>query len=269
MSRGIAIVTGASSGIGAATVSYLHQNGFTVYGGCRRTMCRDNGAVDGVCYLPLDVTSHASVEAFVAEVLSCEGRIDALVNCAGNGVAGSVEDCTLSDAEAQFSVNYFGVLRVSHAVLPTMRAQKSGVIVNIGSVAGLFPIPYQSLYSASKFAIEALTECLRMELRPFGVTAVLVEPGDTKTGFTASRAFASAAETSPYAEATRRAVGRMEKDEQNGAPPSAVARCVLRALTRKHPPVRIVVGFGYKIFVFLKRVLPSRLINFILGKMYG
>lgn len=264
----IVLVTGASSGIGAATARLLAENGYTVYGACRREMTDVTTQNGEIRYVKMDVTDDASVKNAVSAIVAQAGEIDVVVNCAGNGIAGALEDCTVAEAEYQFSANYFGVIRVLNSVLPVMRSQKRGLVVNIGSIAGLYAIPFQSLYSSSKFAIEALTEALRMELYPFGVKASVVEPGDTKTGFTGARKFCAASAGSAYEETMRRSVAKMEHDEQNGVSPVAVAKCVLLTMQKKNPPVRTVVGFSYRCLVFLRRILPARTINWLLRILY-
>ena len=261
------LITGASSGIGKATAEMLAAMGAIVYAGSRRA--KTGIATGNIRELTLDVTDDASVKAAVDHMLECEGRIDALVCCAGIGISGAVEDISADEAMAQLDTNFCGVLRVVNAVLPTMRAQKSGHIINVGSVAGIFTIPFQSMYSCSKFALEALTEAVRMEAKPFGIKAALVEPGDTRTGFTAARAYSKATrESDAYREEFSRAIGSMVKSEMNGRSPETSARVIVKLLKRKNPPVRKVVGFEYKLLVFAKRLVPPRIVSWALRLMY-
>ncbi len=178
----VVLVTGASSGIGRACAEFLAGRGYRVYGGSRRLVA---GSV--VESISMDVGDDASVHAAVSTILAREGRIDILVNNAGIAIAGAVEDTSVEEARDQFDVNFFGVLRVCRAVLPAMREQGAGYIVNIGSIGGLIAIPFQGFYSASKFALEGLSESLRLEVRQFGVHVVLIEPGDHRTGLTDNR----------------------------------------------------------------------------------
>lgn len=261
----VALVTGATSGIGLDIATRLAAEGLRVYGTSRRPMA----APPTFEWLPADITSDASVRDCVDEILSREGRIDILVNCAGAGICGSIEETPIADARFQLDVCFFGALRMIQAVLPGMRERGVGLIVNIGSVAGIFPIPFQGFYSSAKFALDAMTETLRMELTLYPlVNATLIEPGDIKTGFTADRRYCPAPENSAYRNRYQKAVAQMEKDELGGMSPAAVTACVLRAIRSKNPPVRITVGFTYKLFTFLKRLLPARLVESILVAMY-
>ncbi len=264
----VALVTGASSGIGYETAHALGVLGFTVYGASRRGGESVSCGEGSVTMLQMDVTDERSVQSAVGSILEKEGRIDILVNCAGTGIAGAVEDCSGAEALRQMDVNYAGALRCIGAVLKNMRERENGLIVNIGSVGGIFSIPFQTLYSSSKYALEALTEGLRVELRPWGVKAALVEPGDVKTGFTAARVYAEKCKETAYGTRFTQAVKQMEHDEENGLPPNSVVKVVLRTIRSKNPPVRRTVGAIYKIFVFLKRLLPSRAVEALLETMY-
>lgn len=269
----VAFVTGASSGIGKSIAEELVKEGFRVYGSSRNTLFpqrnpqKKNGGF--LEMIPLDVCDDESVRKAVDYIKEKEGRIDVLINNAGIGIAGAVEDTAISEARQQFETNFFGVIRMCRQVLPVMREQKKGFIINIGSVAGIFSIPFQSMYSSSKFALEAFTEALRIEVKPFGIHVSLVEPGDTRTGFTDSRQFTVAAKAGlVYGERFKKSVNKMIKDEQKGADPRDVALVVLKLLRKKHPPVRAVVGFSYQLMVFAKRLLPSRWVEKILSSMY-
>lgn len=263
----VILVTGASCGIGEATARLLAADGAVVYAASRRAVTGEKRA-DGCVELCLDVTSEDSVHAAVEYALQRSGRIDVLVNCAGNGIAGSVEDTAADEAQKQMDVNFFGTLRMIRAVLPHMRGN-GGRIVNIGSVGGVFTVPFQSMYSCSKFAVEALTEAIRAECEPFGISACVVEPGDTATGFTDSRVYTRAtAENEAYREEFCRAVSSMALSEKKGRAPESVARAVRRVLCRRRMPVRTAVGAEYKLLVFLKRLLPSALVVWVLRRMY-
>jgi len=264
VSRRTALVFGASSGIGFATAKLLVEHGYTVYGACRREM-----QGHGVHWLTADVTNPASVQQAVDKIAGRSDGLDVVVQSAGVGLAGAVED--LSDAEiaAQMGPNFYGTVHVLRAVLPIMRTQRHGRFIQIGSIAGLFAIPYQGYYSASKYALEALIEALRMEVKPFGISACLIEPGDTRTAFTGSRAFCAAPKEA-YAQAMSHAVGVMERDERNGVRPEKVAKVVLRVIRRSRPPVRVAVGLDYKFILLAKRLLPAAVLEWMLcGKYLG
>ncbi len=265
----VVLITGASSGIGKCTAEALMNQGFRVYG-VSRSGGQDKRSEDGFLrMICLDVCDEASIKRAVDEVIAKEGRIDILINGAGIGICGAVEDCSAQDALKQMDTNYFGIIRMLSAVLPHMRERRGGLIINIGSVGGIFSIPFQTLYSSSKFAVEALTEGLRMELRPWGVKAALVEPGDTKTGFTGARRYAERTDTSAYGDAFKNSVAQMERDEQNGMPPNSVTKVILSLIKSKNPPVRRTVGIKYKLFVSLKRFLPARVVELIVTSIYA
>jgi short-subunit dehydrogenase len=226
----VVLVTGASSGIGKSIAEYLMKNGFKVYG-TSRNVPDGNGkliATEGEGFIKLvqlDVCNEASIIKAVNYVTSQEGRIDILINNAGYGIAGSVEDTDPSEAFGQFDTNFFGVHRMCRNVIPVMRSQKQGLIINVSSVAGLISIPYQSMYSASKYALEAMTEAMRIELSQFGIKVSLVEPGDTKTGFTGSRQNVKAAnQDSAYHNKFTKSIETMAKSEMNGPDPIIVAK---------------------------------------------
>jgi len=271
----VVLVTGASSGIGKSIAEYLAKEGYRVYGTSRKQQPGNNvdeqGGTD--CFpkmIQLDVCSDESVESAINYILEKEGTINILINNAGFGIAGSIEDTNEDEAYRQFNTNFFGVHRMCRRVLPIMRRQGNGLIINVGSVAGLISIPFQAMYSASKYAIEAFTEALRIEVRPFGIKVALVEPGDTRTGFTSNRQFVMASDdSSPYNSSFKKSINRMIKDELSGPSPEVVAKVVAGLIKKKNPPIRVVVGFSYKIIVLLKRIIPSRLAELIITKLYS
>ena len=219
--------------------------------------------------LSMDVTCDTSVETAIQAVLSEEGRVDVLISNAGTGIAGAIEDTSVEEAKGQLETNFFGTLRVIQSLLPVMRAQGYGRIIALSSVAGVISIPYQAHYSASKIAMEGLIEALRHEIAPFGIKACLVEPGDTKTGFTGSRQLVKAGgKGSVYSEQSGRSVAVMERDEMNGHDPAMVAKVVEKLVRRRNPPVCVVVGVKYKLLVFLKRLVPKTAESFVVSKMY-
>lgn len=260
------LVTGASSGIGKAVAEAFAAEGCEVTGvsrHCEEGAVREVGSgriVSRVC----DVTKEDAVKALVASI----PEIDIAVLCAGMGVAGPAEELPMAYARKQMEVNYFGVLTVGSYVLPRMRQQGRGLFLVISSIAGRVSIPMQCHYSSSKYAVEAYVEAVRMEMKRFGVRAALIEPGDTKTGFTAARQGYQIAPDSPYKGIYEKSIARMAHDEQNGKPPESVAAVALKLAGKQNPPVRVAVGGSYKALMFLLRLFPDKLTEWVLGKIY-
>jgi NAD(P)-dependent dehydrogenase (short-subunit alcohol dehydrogenase family) len=254
----VVLVTGASAGIGQACADLLHRAGWTVVGASRRGTATAGGSWNG---LVMNVDDDESVRDGVGRVVAAHGRIDAVVAAAGWGVAGPVELTAIGEAKAQLETNFWGCVRVVQAALPLMRAQGSGRLVLISSIGGVLGIPFQAFYSASKFALEGYGEALAYEVAPFGIDVTLVQPGNFRTDFTASRRMAAAAEgDSVYGAALAKAVGLMERDEINGAPAADVAAVVQRVLAARRPPRRVSVGkAGERIGLLAKRILPFRI----------
>lgn len=266
----VVLITGASSGIGRTCAEHLAARGYRVYGTSRRAAPLPPAAGAGLNMVAMDVTSEASVRSAVDEILAREGRLDVVVNNAGWGIAGAVEDTSIAEAQEQLDANFFGTLRVCQAVLPTLRRQGSGYLVNISSMGGLVSIPFQGLYSASKFAVEGMTESLRMELRPFGVQVALIQPGDFRTGFTAERRVAAAAAQGAYTGSFRTAVAVMEQDEQGGATPEAIAWRLEKIINTRNPKLRHLVGPLSQRFAvgWLKKLLPQRWFEAMIAGYY-
>lgn len=273
----VVLITGASSGIGKAIGNALTNQGYKVYGTSRNAKAETYNEIilptdncDGFLrMIQLDVRSEESARKAVDIVLKEEGRIDILINNAGIGIAGSVEDTTVEESYKQFDTNFFGVLRMCRTVIPVMRSNKKGLIINISSVAGLIAIPFQSMYSSSKYAVEALTEALRIEVKPFGINVSMVEPGDTKTGFTEKRLYAAGAnKDSAYSAKFEKSINAMVESELNGPGPIKIVQAVIRIINMKNPPIRITAGFSYKVIVLLKRILPARFVSYIVSKIY-
>jgi NAD(P)-dependent dehydrogenase (short-subunit alcohol dehydrogenase family) len=252
----VVLVTGASEGIGHACAARLAGAGWAVTGASRR-----GTAGPGWPGLVMNVDDDDAVTAGVGSIVEAHGRLDAVVAAAGWGIAGAVEHTALTEAKAQFETNFWGCVRTVQAVLPQMRAQGGGRIVLISSLGGVLGIPFQAFYSASKFALEGLGESLAYEVAPFGIEVTLVQPGNFKTGFTASRKMAAAAAGDQvYGAALAKAVGVMERDEINGAPAGDVAAVVQRVLEARRPPRRVSVGkASERVSVLAKRVLPFKI----------
>ena len=263
-------ITGGSSGIGLATAELFAANGYIVYAGSRHPAAEVRSFPGGGEIRPvmIDVCDDESVEK-AAETVLAQADIGIVIHCAGIGIACSGEESPPDAVAALFETNFTGVLRVNSRFLPHLRRRGGGrgVCIMIGSVASVYAIPFQSHYSASKAAVDSYSRALRMELRDFGVRVSVINPGDTATGFTGARRY-EIDEDSPYYNACRAAVAKMEKDERSGRPPSSVAREILKLCERSNPPVHKVVGADYKLLVFLRRLLPGAAIEFILRKMY-
>jgi NAD(P)-dependent dehydrogenase (short-subunit alcohol dehydrogenase family) len=264
----VVLVTGASSGIGEACARHLAGRGFRVFGTSRRGAGAPGP--EGVEMVAMDVDDDASVEGAVAAVLERAGRMDAVVNNAGWALAGAVEDTTADEARAQLETNLFGVWRVCRAVLPAMRAAGRGHIVNIGSIGGRVGLPFQAAYSASKFAVAGLTEALSGEVRPFGIHAVLVEPGNYRTNITATRRLAAGSGGgSAYAGQFARTLAVLEGDEARGADPVEVARLVGRVLDARSPRLRYMVGPRFeRLAAAGKSFVPGRLFERVVMRLY-
>jgi NAD(P)-dependent dehydrogenase (short-subunit alcohol dehydrogenase family) len=252
--RPVAVVTGASSGIGKAAALALVAAGFEVVGTSRDTSRVT--PLDGVTFLGLDVGSDTSVTATVGQVIERFGRIDVLVNNAGMGTIGAVEESSVAQAQDMFNVNVFGVMRMTKAVLPHMRAQGHGRIINLSSVVGFLPAPYMAAYAASKHAIEGYSESLDHEVREYGVRALLVEPAYTSTGFEANSPRPDAP-LPVYAE-RRRAFDRvMETAIKDGDDPAIVAKVIVAAATDAKPKLRYTAGTLAGRASTLRRVVPA------------
>ncbi len=258
MKSKIALVTGASSGIGEATAQRLAMAGYKVYGTSRRGAQAGQRSFE---MLPLDVTSDESVEAAVKEVMRLEGRIDLLVNNAGFGVApAGAEESSIEQARAIFDTNFFGIVRMTRAVVPHMRRQGSGRIINIGSVLGFLPMPYGALYAATKHAVEGYSESLDHELRTRGIRVSVIEPAYTKTRFDAN-ILEPDAKLDEYRE-VRAALGEVLKEVMARADePGVVAEIVLKAASVASPKLRYTAGGLANRLRWLRRFAPARLVD--------
>lgn len=250
--RPVALVTGASSGVGQATALALGGKGFRVFGTSRAP----SSTPGGFELLPLDVRDDASVAACVAAVTARALRLDLLVNNAGFEQAGALEELSLEEARAQFETNFFGVVRMVKEVLPIMRGQRSGRIINVSSLAGLAPIPFMGIYSASKFALDGYTEALRLEVSPLGILVSQVEPGFLHTPMMGNRK-SSARTIGDYDPWRERAYAAIREAEEKGPGPELVAETVARIATSRRPRLRYLVGGQAKFVAALKRLAPE------------
>ncbi|MDX2201317.1 MAG: SDR family oxidoreductase [Hyphomicrobiaceae bacterium] len=263
----VVLVTGSSSGLGRACADLLAADPANrVYGASR-----SEPDAHAWTHLPLDVSRDASVADAIAAILAREGRIDAVVHCAGSCIAGAVETASVAEAQAQFDANYFGAVRVIKAVLPGMRQRRAGRILLVGSIAGLIPLPFQAHYSASKSALDGLAGALRFELAPYGIEATAVHPGDFNTPFGLHRRKATRLDpASPYAAAFDRAMSLYEAAEHNGGDPEAFARRIARLLARRRLPPRALVGQPLELAgVWARALLPPRLFEHLFRLAYG
>jgi NAD(P)-dependent dehydrogenase (short-subunit alcohol dehydrogenase family) len=251
--RPVAIVTGATTGIGAATARALHAAGYQVFGTYRKLPTTN---IPGVDYAACDVTSDESVGTAVREVHAKAGRIDLLVNNAGVGLVGAAEESSLEQVRSIFDVNLFGVIRMTNAVLPLMRQQRSGRIVNISSVMGLIPSPFMALYSSSKHAVEGYSQALDHEVRGSGIRVVLVEPSYTRTTFE-SNALAADQKSEHYALARANAEAVLRTEIAKADPPEVVAKTVVTAATAATPQLRYTAGRDATTVSLLRRFVPT------------
>jgi len=257
----VILITGASGGIGAAAAAKFAAAGYKVYNLSRRA-----GEDPRVKHIPTDVSDEASVKAAFEQIGKECTVIDVLVNNAGMGISGAAEFTELADAKRQFDVNFFGMLCCVKCAVPLMR-KNGGRIVNVSSVAAVFSVPFQALYSASKSAINSVTMALRSELKRFGISVCAVMPGDVSTGFTSARK-KSADGDDIYGGSVEKSVAVMEKDEKNGMTPQFVANIIFKASEKKNVRPFYVAGFKYRFFCVLDRLLPKRTVSWIVSLMY-
>jgi NAD(P)-dependent dehydrogenase (short-subunit alcohol dehydrogenase family) len=254
----VVLITGASSGIGHAVASAFAAKDFEVFGTSRNPQRTD--PIAGVELVPLDVTDAASVAAAVATVVQRAGRIDILVNNAGSGVFGAAEESSDAQAQELFDTNFFGLVRLTREVLPHLRAQGSGRIINVGSVLGFLPAPYGALYAASKHAVEGYSESLDHETREFGVRVSVVEPGYTNTSFEANAIDADSPIQS-YAPIREHVKGVLAGAIRAGDDPAVVAQVVLKAATSRSPRLRYPAGPLARRLALVKKFAPAALLD--------
>lgn len=254
----IALVTGASAGIGKSIVQQLLSDGWIVYGAARRVEKMSDLAANGAKILSLDVTDEASMTAAVQAVIAAEHRIDALVNNAGYGSYGALEDVPIDEARRQFEVNIFGLMRLTQLVLPHMRAAQSGTIVNISSMGGRIWTPIGGWYHATKHALEVLSDALRVETKPFGIRVVVVQPGAIESEWSgiAAATLDASSQQSVYRKLVE-PMARLLKHYQNASSPDFVAKAVSLAVNSSHPKRRYATPFDAKLLMFVHGLLPD------------
>ncbi|MFN2261925.1 MAG: SDR family oxidoreductase [Psychroflexus sp.] len=262
----IVLITGASSGIGKSIGEYLAQKQYKVYGTSRNPK---QSELNGIHFLKLDVNEMSTIQKAVEMLIDREGRIDFLINNAGVGITGPLEEIPEEEQKKVFDTNYFGPLRVIKAVLPQMRTQKSGFIINVTSIAGYMGLPFRGFYSASKGALELTTEAYRMELKSFGIKMTNVAPGDFATNIAAGRYHAPALENSPYKSVYQKSLDLMNAHVDHGKNPNLMAESVYKIMQKSKPKIHYKVGdFMQKFSVVLKCILPDKVFEKLLLNHY-
>lgn len=261
----VVLITGASSGIGESIGVFLAKKGFKVYGTSRSPKT----ATDEIHFVQMDVTNQESVDKAVQEVINDAGKIDVLINNAGLGALGSVEEIDLKEVEAVFDTNVYGILRTSRAVLPHMRKQNSGLIINTSSIGGQVGLPFRGTYSASKFAVEGFSEALSMEVKPFGIKVVIAQPGDFKTNISQSRRVTEPVEGSVYASGFNTTVQFVNEEMEHANEPIMMAKEVYKIIQSNAPKLRYRIGKPMqKITPKIKGILPSRFFEKLIMNHY-
>ncbi|HHT84073.1 MAG: SDR family oxidoreductase [Christensenellales bacterium] len=256
----VIVISGASAGIGKTAMQMLEKKGHTVYNLSRRPTPGN--------HIKTDVTSPEDIKNAIKQIYDKEGRIDALINNAGMGISGAIENTDLANAKRMFDVNFFGAFNLIREVLPYMRKSGGGTIVNISSAAAKFPLPFQAFYSASKSALCSLSDALRLEVAPFNIKVVSALPGDVKTEFTEKRV-KNSHDDSVYGDRVAKSVAIMERDEMNGMPPEVIGRIIVKLINSKNPPPFVMGGKQYAFLNFLAKILPYRFVMYLIGKIYG
>ncbi|TSJ39861.1 oxidoreductase [Fluviicola chungangensis] len=262
----VILITGASSGMGKVFAQDLAKEGHIVYGAARRTDLLNDLSKQGVQTISLDVTDDESMKFCVQTILEKEGRIDVLVNNAGYGSYGTIEDVSMEEAKRQLDVNVFGLARMTQLVLPGMRKQKSGKIINISSIGGKIATPFGAWYHASKFAVEGMSDSLRLEVAPFGIDVVVIEPGGVKSEWAtiAYENLIKTTENTAYKDMADKFKQAFEKTIAKNAEPQVISRLVSKAISAKRPKTRYVGGYMAKPALFFRKWLGDRTMDKVL-----
>ncbi len=262
----VAVITGASSGMGKSTAIELHQKGYKVYGMARRTEKMNDLKSKGMEVVSLDLTKDETIVEAVNTVLEKEGRIDVLINNAGYGSYGSVEEVSIEEAKRQFEVNIFGLARITQLVIPTMRKQKSGRIVNISSMGGKMYTPFGAWYHATKFALEGWSDCLRIELKQFGIDVAIVEPGGIQTewGDIAMDGLKKTSGKGPYAKMVNKMIASSDKNKNKLTAVDVLGKEIAKAASENNPKTRYLKGYMAKPLVGMRKWLGDKTFDKIL-----
>jgi len=262
----VVLITGGSSGIGKSVGEFLLSKGFVVFGTSRNPSNYTNSKIDLVA---LDVADVNSIQNCVKEIINRVGKIDVLINNAGAGITGPIEEIPEDEIKRNFETNLFGPINVIKAVLPQMRVQNSGLIVNVTSIAGYMGLPYRGIYSASKGALELITEAFRMEIKDFNIKMTNIAPGDFATNIAAGRYHAPVLENSPYKEVYQNTLNLMNEHVDSGSDPNIMAKVIYKIINTKSPKVHYKVGeFMQKFSIVLKRILPDKVYEKLLMNHY-
>ena len=266
VSKKIVLITGASSGIGKSTSLKLIDNGYVVYGTARRVENMIEISKKGVKTLFMDVTNDKSMRECVDKIIEEQGQIDVLINNAGYGSFGSLEDVSIEEARNQFEVNVFGLARLTQLVLPYMRKQRSGKIINVSSVVGKLSLPFSGWYCATKHALEALSDSLRLEVKEFGIKIIVIEPGAIKTKFgdVAYEKLKQSSINTPYKNKVAKLLEMIKSTK--GSPVEVVSNTIVKALKSKNPSARYPTGGNSGLFLGIKRLMPDRIMDYTLEK---
>lgn len=259
----VVFITGASSGIGLALAKKMTSLGAIVYG-VARSKCQEKGFV---CYEG-DVNDSDKIEKILKEIFEKEGKLDIFVNNAGYGIAGAIENTKTESIYNLVDTNLSAVINLSAKAIPYLKKSQDGRIINISSIGGIVPLPYQAVYSATKAGVDIFSRALANEVKPFGIKVTVVMPGDIKTGFTANRKIENAEKEDDFSKAVLLSIRKVEKDEQTGKGPEGVVKVICKTLKKKNPPLKVSVGFWYKCVTPLVRFLPTKMVNWIVEKLY-
>ena len=267
----VVLITGASSGIGKETAKLLLQDDYIVYAAARRVEKMEDLKALGAIPIKMDVTDEANMVGGIQQIESAHSGVDILINNAGYGNFASLEETPIHMARAQYDVNVFGMMRLTQLVLPGMRARKSGKIVNISSIGGKIVEPFGGWYHSTKFAVEALSDILRMEVKPFGIDVIIIEPGLIASDWDniATQSLMEISGSGAYAEAAKKSAKMIQANYKNASPPSGVAKTIYQSIKARRPKTRYLTGHMSRLLVFAKWLLPDRVFDWVIMNVGG